>query len=66
MHAVFKDDAERVVDCRTDVRLVRAESWLASSSGAVVCEVYDDDRRVRGKLVARFTRDPESGLRAER
>ncbi len=57
MHAIFRDGQDRIVDCVTGVPLDEAGSWLPLRHVAVRCDVYADNERVRGDLVASFARD---------
>lgn len=61
MHAVLTDGESRIVDSLTDVPLIAIDDWLDSRSDAVRCDVYEDDNKVRGKLVAVYCRDQQSG-----
>lgn len=61
MHAVIKDDAARVLDGITGVSLCDSDEWLPSRPDAAACEVYENNRGARGKLVATYVRDATTG-----
>ncbi len=61
MHAVFKDQGAGVLDGLTGVSLREPDAWLPSRSDAAACEVYENNRGARGKLVATYVRDAKTG-----
>lgn len=61
MHAVFKDEQNRLLGGVLEIELSSAFEWLPSDPCVLRCEVYDDFGDARGALVATFERDINSG-----